>query len=108
MSEFMGNPVRVMLSKQTQEVSFVADDVAVCLGYRNLEDMMSDDEILDGYSALVKFSPKDALQPIDLPDFCERRPDMSRKIFVNKKSEVTFWKDFYEQQQKCPHLSHKG
>lgn len=27
---------------------------------------------------------------------------MSRKIFVNKKSEVTFWKDFYEQQQKCP------
>lgn len=69
MSEFMGNPVRVMLSKETQEISFVADDVAVGLGYKNLEDMMSDDEILDGYSELVKLSPKDALQPVDLPDF---------------------------------------
>lgn len=27
---------------------------------------------------------------------------MSRKIYVRKKSEVTTWKEFYEQEQKCP------
>lgn len=68
-SEFMGNKVRIMQSKETGEVSLLADDVAKCIGYSNLQEMMSDDEVLDGYSQIIKENPNDALQPIELPDF---------------------------------------
>lgn len=49
-----GQLVRISVDKMTNEILFNADDVAKCIGFENLEDMMQDDEVLDYYSESLK------------------------------------------------------
>jgi len=44
---FQGIPVRILKNKYTEEIKFMADDVARCLGYDSLHDLLSSDEGLD-------------------------------------------------------------
>jgi len=53
-ADYNGINVHITRRISNGEVLFNAEDVALCLGYKNLEDMMSDDDVLDAYSEVIK------------------------------------------------------
>lgn len=54
---FQGTPIRFLQTKATGEITIHAEDAAKVLGFNNLEDMMSDNAVLDLLNDYKKENP---------------------------------------------------
>ena len=57
-SEYEGKTVQFLKNVFTDEISVNAHDFAQCIGYKSLDDMMLDDDILDACNDLHKETGK--------------------------------------------------
>ena len=64
--EFEGKTVQFLKNVFTDEISVNAHDFAQCIGYKSLDDMMSDDEILD---ACIEVKQETGIFPIMKQNF---------------------------------------
>ena len=64
MGTFLNQPCRFIEDKKTKEKTLYLEDVAKCLGFKNSQEMFSNDKMLDALSSQLKIDPKSIQQKI--------------------------------------------
>ncbi|AOR28718.1 hypothetical protein FORMB_16790 [Formosa sp. Hel1_33_131] len=58
LGKFQGKPCRYIEDKKTGERTLSLEDVAKCLGFKNSQEMFSNDKMLDALGKALKKDPK--------------------------------------------------